>query len=1077
MNILVKKIIDHNNLYWAWEKAKSFYKPGDIWFNEIEVAAFESNLANELSSIREDIKNNSYKLAFIKPVAYPKGRNDEGPRTRQTFWVSVRDQVVWLAVVNIIGRYLDSKMPFWSYGNRLYITMFYDDILRFGYYRNTTQYTYRKWSQSWPLYRRHINITTKYLTKENAFIDDLDPNEKKVIDVNDQLSNHPLKSEYLDFTYWKNKKSDKLYWAGLDLEKFYPSINNEIIVQNVSAYLPEKLHSQDLQNLIKNLLDFKLDLDGWNEDELKTINLSSDVLLYPHLPTGLFAAGFLANVALLHVDKEVDSELKNNRNIAHFRYVDDHVILATSFEELVNWINKYEKIISRSNIGTKFNPSKTEPASLAQYFNTLEGEDAEQIKKHEADAKRQCSLNPDFPSPLMTKTLSKVSKIAGTTFNLLSPDEEKNLIADVEHLLVTEFPDHELRKDTRVSFAARMLTSVVPQMSIDSTEEYRLHKNICLKELKISETKKSKLENEEKESLIEVLTIEKNDYVILLKTEKDRLKNEEKRIANHTIKLLLKAVQDNHDKVRLWGRLVEFFLRSGEGSPKVLFAEISKLKERDEVNDLSLTFLNALLMQVLANVLFGAIRVLDSENSSYKRKQRAKCFLINFYTTDVFSHYNSAYNEKLKFYELVSLQQFMYACIKIKDIANSNYLDDNEKINIEINNKIIEEIEDQKRHSKDDLGVWAWWLFNKLPQRKLSEKPYLWDEIVTKLNLKKFTDINVLLLYPDHIPLKLLRKIEKNSDFDVDANQAVLFDIYKAVALKDAKKLPVFSKIIRKDIKLTRSFTLFEWIKWTNKESHLSKIDENGILSFDPRLSEWTALEIVKQVAEDVKTKLESLEATLRGGDNEYHTLIHPHNFKVPKKWFEIEGNLTWELLSNMMNSRERIEMRSKENLIIENRFIPIFENGIDSNQAMFYALGNLLVSLLSKETYLPNKWNPLGFQQGWTGLANLKLRNVAVSTYTRSIISSCFSKKNIETQFNLRLPKLEFEFDDDTNYDPPELKIIDDFIDLVKKASLKLKHQQLLVSSQQPRQLTPISLIQLKRADYLEESAIENIE
>lgn len=1075
MSILVKKIIDHNNLYWAWEKAKSFYKPGDIWFNEIEVAAFEANLANELASIRQDVLDNSYKLEFIKPVAFPKGRNEEGPRTRQTFWISVRDQVIWLAVVNIIGRYLDSKMPFWSYGNRLYITMFYDDILRFGFYRNTTQYTYRKWSQSWPLYRRHINITTKYLTKEDTFIEDLDQNEKKVIEVNDQLSNHPLKSDYLNFEYWKGKKTQKLYWAGLDLEKFYPSINNSIIIKNISTFLPEKLRCEDLNYLITSLLDFKLNIDRWSEEELKIINLDSGNLNYHNLPTGLFTAGFLANVALLHVDKQVQAELKINRTIAHFRYVDDHVILSTSFDGLVDWIKKYEKIILESEIGTNFNPSKTEPASLAEYFKSIEDNNDQQLSNYEK-AKSHCSLDPDFPSPLMTKTLSKVSTIAGTTFNLLSPHEEKNLIADVEHLLVTEFPDHELRKDTRVSFAARMLTSLIPQMSVDSNEEYRLHKNICIKDQEIYQTNKSKLDKIEIENLIAKLNIERTDYQNALKTENDRLKNEEKRIANHTIKLLLKAVQDNHDKVRLWGRLAEFFLRSGEGSPKLLLSEIKKLKDRDEVNDLSLTFINALILQVLTNVLFEAVRVLDSINSSHKKKQRAINFLHNLYNEKLINYFIKLSNEKLKFYEMVSFHQFIYACIKIKDLVNKKYLGESEKIQININYKFNLKGIVKGDKDLDNLGIWSWWIFNKLPRRKFEEKPYLWDEMVSKLQLKNSIDFNVLLLYPTHIPLKSLLLIEKNTEFDIDANQAVLFDIYKSQKLNQAKKLPIFSKIIRKDKKLKSSLTLFEWIKWTSEQSQLDKIDENGI-TFDPRLSEWTALEIVKQVAEDIRSKQESLSEELSGGgDFEYYKFVHPHNFRVPKKWFDMERKLTWELLSNLMQTR-KITMRSKENLIMENRFIPLFEDSIDPNQAMFYALGNLLVSLLAKNTYLPNKWNPLGFQQGWTGLANAKLGDVAVSTYTRSIISSCFSKKNIETQFNLRLPRLDFEFDDDTTYDPPPIKIIDDFIILVDKALLKLKNQQLLVSSQQPRQLTPISLIQLKRADYLGESAIENIE
>jgi hypothetical protein len=58
----ISQIIEIKNLYWAWEKAKSFYQPGDIWFDELQVSEFEANLHNELLSIQEDIQHQKYTL-------------------------------------------------------------------------------------------------------------------------------------------------------------------------------------------------------------------------------------------------------------------------------------------------------------------------------------------------------------------------------------------------------------------------------------------------------------------------------------------------------------------------------------------------------------------------------------------------------------------------------------------------------------------------------------------------------------------------------------------------------------------------------------------------------------------------------------------------------------------------------------------------------------------------------------------------------------------------------------------------------------------------------------------------------
>jgi len=1086
MSFLIKKIVDHNNLYWAWEKAKNSYKPGDIWFNELEVAAFEANLSNELVSIANDVVSGTYIMQSIIPVAYPKGRNNDGPRTRQTFWVSVRDQVTWLAVVNIIGRYLDAKMPFWSYGNRLYISMFYDeDQLKFGYYRNTTKYTYRKWSQSWPLYRRHINITTKFLTKEGKELkSDLDEQENKLIEINNGLKNHPLKTLYLQDEYWVNSQKDGLFWAGLDFEKFYPTVNLNCIQENILEYLPFDYVSEEFKDFIRSILSFKVDVSGWNNVELQTISLEvKSNNSYPNLPTGLFVAGFLANVALLKVDEKVQEKLENNKNIAHFRYVDDHVILATSFEELLVWIESYKEIVLDSSAGIKFNTDKTEPSALGEYFKALKNDDDLEISSLRNEAESQCKLDPDFPSPLMTQTLSKVSKIAGTPFNLLSSEEEKNMIADVEHLLVTEFPDHELRKDTRVSFAARMLSSLVPQMIIDSTNSYRLHKNICLKNVVINDID---LELSKHESLqlkdLRVKTLEDlNEYKSQLHIEKTRLKKEEDRLSKRTIKLLLKAVKDNHDKVRLWSRLLEFFIKSGYGQPKIIFSELRKLLEYNETNKLSLTFIHSLLLQVISTLLFEIIKILSHPNSSHKKKQRAINFAKNIFDDAVFKYFTDEINDNSKNYEKISLYLFRFTSGTVLHLLNSHYLPEAEKIDINLVQKYrllnVNEPLDFFEKSAFSYGTWLWWIFTKLPQPKFGQKPLLWSELTATLELKSPIDINVLMLYPSHLSVPDLEKIQKSRVYNDILHEGILYDIYKNFKSRELQHIHFLDQIKKKNKILKQSVTLYKWIEWLKDKGESTIFNEDETILFDPRFGEWTALEIIRQIAEEIKSKKEDIKNIFEKNETQYYKLIHPHNFKIPKKWMYQQDNLTWEKLTILLGGgSNKIKFRRKENLITDERFIPQFSLAAeDENQIMFRALGSLLISLISKNALLPSKWNPIGLQEAWLDLAKIKLTDTTISSYTRTLISACFSKRNIESQFNKSLKFPDFNFDEDTNYDPPPLQIIDDFIKHVEYILKKLKNQQLLVSSQQPRQLTPISLIQLKQKNY--QTLIENEE
>jgi len=181
----VDRIIDQignlENLYWAWEKTKYSYKLGEGLYDEIELAEFEANLVDQFESIRKGLKAGSFETSPIRPVAFPKAPDDNGPRNRQSFWIAPRDQVTWLAVLNIIGPYLDYVMPFWSYGNRLYVSVFYEPNvniekmeLKFGWYRHTSKYTYRKWNQSWPMYRRHIAITARIMAHQEKYVNHTD---------------------------------------------------------------------------------------------------------------------------------------------------------------------------------------------------------------------------------------------------------------------------------------------------------------------------------------------------------------------------------------------------------------------------------------------------------------------------------------------------------------------------------------------------------------------------------------------------------------------------------------------------------------------------------------------------------------------------------------------------------------------------------------------------------------------------------------------------------------------------------------------------------------------------------------
>lgn len=1073
MNYL-EQIAEIRNLYWAWEKTKSFYQPGDIWFDELEVSTFEINLRLELISIQKDILDSSYQLRPIFPVAFPKAKDVNGPRTRQTFWLSVRDQVTWMAVTNIIGKDLDYLMPFWSYGNRLYISTFYDSTpnsskpeLKFGYYRNTTGNTYRKWIQSWPLYRRHVNLTTKFLSgKKKKELEQLDEKEHELIQINDSLSKtHPLKVSYIDESYWTKDLSGELYWASVDLEKFYPSLNLEKIIDNIREYLPDQ--KEEFYQMIESLLAFSVDTQGWGEDELLQINVTEGS--YKNLPTGLFVAGFLANVAMLKIDKVISRKLEQKRDIAHFRYVDDHLILSSSFEDLVTWIKEYQKIITEHNLGTNFNINKTEPKLLSEYLE--KGTDQKTDDTFYL-AKNATQLDPEFPSPLMTQTLAKVSKIIGTEFQLLGAEEERNLIGDIEHLLLTEFPDQELRKDTRVAFAARMLSTLVPQMTYDLKILYSLESKCTHLVLECENERKKGKDVKSIEKEIEGL---KN----LISHEKQQLEEVELKMTNRTVKLLSKAIRENHQKVRLWSRIIEFLSKSGGQNIDKLFIEIQNLKKKEETNDLSVTYLHSLILEVITQSLFKAYRILESHDSSFKQRRRSSKFINGILKPDVFNYFETNITQRSKPYEKTSLDLFKYCAGTIL------YLTNPESTELVKKYGLIDWKNPQVFCNKTsyDLGIWLWWMYS-LIQVPTGKRPYLWDESSPHLTGTRQSDRAVILLFPKHLTVNLLEEIEKNHT-SYKSNEGWCYEVYRSLIDRKMNTDYDFINLVkRKDNAFKSHITLYEWIDWTHNTS--LKISKNiSETTFDPRISEWMSLKIIVQIAKLLKSKIEEdiqasfMDPSSKKDSNSYDGILHPHNLKIDAKWieFEISKNtpLTWEGLRSIVESKP-VTFRAQNDLIYDQRLViktsehwKVFEEN-ELKESIVSALGTLLVCLLTKSTDLPVKWNSIGSQFVRSGAIMSKLNHEAISSFTRDIINGSFSKRNKETGMIRILETIKGnKIVKDNALDPPYIPNINEFIKLTEYCLLQLEHQQLAVSNHQPRQLTPINLKQLTSNDYQE--------
>ena len=435
-NDIFETICNRENLILAWRRVENSYHHGDVWFDELELSAYKFNLLNNIEKLSEKMKTGTYQMRPIKPAPYPKGKKvvkDDGEneheelRVRQSFCIHVEDQIVWMAVYGVLGPYFEEDMPAWSYGNRLFLNTWKDENGHWinGVYRTTSKNFYRKWTQGWPLYRHQLAASIKRKAFPGEKDEDVcDDSQLETIAENEAQENTAFRLPYLEKDYFpKDGYHHKLFYMSIDLEKFYPSVKMDRIKTKLLTSFP--IENPNFTTLIDSITKFDVAFDGYegqafSDEELAQMDLYRDVV-FDGLPTGLIVAGALANLYLLDIDLKVVEKLKSDtkHHILHFRYVDDHLFLSESADKLREWEKWY--IQELESIGLKVNESKT---------------DKEPIK-----------LDSQYPTPLLTQTLHKISEIARMPLDLLNSNEFSMVFRDLQMLLVTDFPEEEIKRE------------------------------------------------------------------------------------------------------------------------------------------------------------------------------------------------------------------------------------------------------------------------------------------------------------------------------------------------------------------------------------------------------------------------------------------------------------------------------------------------------------------------------------------------------------------------------------------------------------------------------------------------------
>lgn len=1065
------------NLNYAWNKAKRLYSTVDGYTDYGELAEFELNLEERLIKIQSQFKEGVWRLTKLRPLPRPKKIKNNLPIDRQYYHVAIDDQVAWIAVANVLGPELDQCMPPWSYGNRIYRPAWYEQdedrksTLEIGPYRHASGHLYRKFQHSWPLFRRHISLTAK--TMAGAM-----PSDLEKLDQADFLAIDMAKKEGLRYfreNFWrpnpKTKHGTRLYHASIDLKYFFPNLRTDAVLRGLSSY---KDADERMQNLLASMLMFRLDKSEMPIKTLDHVEPTYDDLQVMGIPTGLFVAGFLANVAMLQVDKIINKQIEEKRSLAHFRFVDDHIILSYDFDELCDWLDFYYRLLRDHKTGAEVNQEKYDPILLRDWMAVRSKNNSakEMPSEHPANdpqrikeaAANSAMIDGANPTQLLTKTLGQISALATTNVDVLDDNDLEEHLKMLEWLLLANIPEREIRPDTRAAFAAGRIATLAPIL-VQETEGL-VEASRSLETLK-AQAPDSKLSTSSQIAKFNSSVKQKTKILALLEKEQRHREDQQLR---HCFDLLLQSFREYPGKPRLFYRIHEYCRVTGYRGLTYIAQWIQETRESGY--PVWANYYSGLSLHILARGVLLAARTLVAEDVLRSEQEAALRHLKNVCDIDTEAFFVP--QDNATWFHAVSRIEFGVALLSVATIACRSVSNSNLQVRLGrlakqyIHVSFDDPSDDWERETGYLPGVWAHLTESIL---SINDQPTAsWRQFELLFSSPEIADVVSARRYPRSFPsacwFQLLHSKKPLPKSDSGWLCEVMKDDEERITAALSSKRLTFRRAAKSLCPPHIGWiTLVEWTCMLSQE----------LSPFDPRRSEWTALEIVRQLVSPVVSEVGTHQTRL---DN-----LHPNNVLIPNVWKtqfpcnHDRAGMSWEEWRNFVGEQgDVINLRPSATSIVDYRYFTETQGAwhLDEWERRLTGVGRILLDQLRLEHEAPSIWNLRGNEQIFPLPRTLWFRSLAISSATLLLVESCLGARTTETRSISRNPSL-FGWDDgrepnDANLDPPLLIGPNELLAAICHAQQALKENQLAVSMNQPRQIIPFRLNDFSAGPNIEE-------
>lgn len=732
--------------------------------------------------------------------------------------------------------------------------------------------------------------------------------------------------------------------------------------------------------------------------------------------------------------------------------MDDHVFVSTSPIELYNWIKEYNELIKKK--GVRINFAKLEPKELSKDIFEEELSDKEIEEKM-----KKASLDPFYPSPLMTETLQKVSELSGLNLDLLSDKEFDMVFKDLQMLMVADIPEQEIKKNTRVSFACSMLTRMVADWDCDLEKVYELRKQ-WIERVKVYEKNLSDKERKEQAQKIvnmyqlafsngttdnfdELIAQIKDLHLDLspITDLKDVLNNgcNKSNLKREKIyRLLTKAIMEIPDKSKIWLRAFDYCTYNIPEKIIDLYKLLRHIEKEKDLHPLGCEYLYAMLhLRMAHNVVKAISRLSEDHYITPTQKRNDRSFIESVLKIKP--------KESGHYLVIDSLAILNTTKLLYKAFAKNIKLP-----KIEIKGNFGDDI--VYRDESLPFNFWMLWgldlINSKVPTSDMKIKT-VFGQYINKICPEKAFFLPLICRCLMDFKEADFGKIHfANPPYSLPDEFNSFEFFYVISKLPEAKSFgdnfegyETFKKQTKPD-DFSKNTTISVWLDFVNEEFLK---DEDFRL--DVRYSELLASKIALAIVEAANKKLSSGK----------RVIIHPLSVTIStmqrdKKVCEYGSWHYWRVNSVHADIKDKTYIDDTCYCYTDK----VLGNVLRSEEALLYAIGLLFLQLLTKQKVLPWIFYRPEFGFEWDSVLLRILYGGAISTKNYLIVRSCLSA------YNREILKMLHNNTGEDNI-PPLYGIkclgLQDLIKELKDSVSILEDNLVSVANEESRQLTEISL------------------